>query len=152
MDKDLVDRLLDHAIASTHRQYFPFQGVVLFGSFLVKDDPDDVDIIPVLLTYDSSWDFKSPWEEEPVDDSAAYHEYLKIESFFANFFKNVPGYEVAVKTLRNRNGLLHIETLMALDDLKLVQRVMEEKETHYGNFRGTAYAQRVLETHFAKNQ
>ena len=55
------------------------------------------------------------------------------------------GYDTVIKTLYKRNGLIHIESLVALDDPMLLKDELLRYEADPGNFIGMPHTKRILE-------
>src|SRR3989344_8583160 len=108
MDKIKVKETLEIAVRNTCEKYTNFQGVYIFGSFATeKENPNDLDLIPVLKEYDDSWNLMPSGEDEPIY-SDEYYKYKEIENFFASHFALPKGYEVILKAKFKRNALIHI--------------------------------------------
>lgn len=144
MDKDKVNKTLRLAVSETNRKYPLFQGVVIFGSFVTeKPDPSDVDLISVLETYGGSWTFETDDEGEYDDD---YYEFYKpMEEFFGAFFLDLArGCDAIIKTAQKRKALLHIESLVALDDPPKFRERLQIYPAKPENFVGIEKAARVI--------
>lgn len=134
-DKEKVIQGLDRAIELTHKMFFPFLGVIIFGSFTTdKLAPNDLDLMPVLSAYGSNWDFSPAFECDVIDSSPDYRKYREMETFFIESFENITG-------LR---GVVHIENLVALNSPVRVAYWAGNRHTSCKNFRGIDYARRKL--------
>src|SRR3989344_3137577 len=98
MEKQAVREMLERAVADTHAHYENFHGIVLFGSFVTpKPNPGDIDIIPVLGSYDGSWNFQ---QYELGDFDTDYYTYLQMEAHFGRHFTHLsPAYGCLFKTM-----------------------------------------------------
>ena len=98
MDKDKIRATLESAVNTTHEKYEFFQGILIYGSFVTdKEDPGDVDIIPVLTTYDDNWDFSS-WAEDIEWHGDDYYRYREMEEYFVSQLLPLPdGFEAPIK-------------------------------------------------------
>lgn len=142
MDKQKIRETLEHAVRETHKKYPNFQGVVLFGSFVKgKKDPFDVDLVPVLETYKGSWTFCT---DDEGDYDEFYDEYEEMRDFFGDHFKQfAEGYESLFRTY-TKKGLLHIESLVVLDNLPRLKERLDHYHTGPGNFIGTEKAAGII--------
>ena len=144
MDKEKIKESIVIAAKNTHRKYRNFQGVIIFGSFLTeKENPSDIDLIPVLEKYDGSWHFH--WISETGHEyDNDYYEYKKIENKFCSYFKDFSkGYDTVLKTAE-KNGLIHIESLVTLDDLVMLKKELCRYGAIPKNFIGNEKASRII--------
>lgn len=143
MNKQAVGETLELAVRNTHERYANFQGVVVFGSFASgKENPSDLDLIPILRQYGSSWDFSPESEGDGMDYHPDHFTYLEIEDFFLSHFQHLADGNVLKK--REGKGLIHIESLIAMDDLEQARRWLDHYQARAENFIGTEEARNLL--------
>ena len=139
MDKSKVREELETAVKNTHEKYDNFQGVCVFGSFVTdKENPTDLDLVPVLREYGGNWDFSPVSESGYEDEHPDYKLWEEIEAFFASHF-SAESYEAVFKTSR-KTGLIHLESLVALDNPALLKSELERYGAKPENFIGTEEA------------
>lgn len=151
MDKTKMRETLEHAVRETHKRYPNFQGVIPFGSFFTdKENPTDIDLIPVLKKYCGDWRFRPVWEDMPEFDED-YYVYEDVESYFASYFADfAEGYNVIVKKGKT-NGLIHIESLVALDNIPLLKMYVILYSAKPKEFIGTEEAARIIKGFYRKS-
>jgi hypothetical protein len=150
MNKFQVQEQLETAVRNTHAKYEVFQGVVVFGSFPTdKPDPTDLDLVPVMREYGGNWDFSPVSEGDPEDDHPDYRLWEEIEAFFASHF-SAQGYDAVIKTSRKK-GLIHMESLVALDDPSLLKSELERYSAKPEDFVGTEEAARMIRELFTSS-
>ena len=141
MDKQRLSKRLEIAANNTHRKYNNFQGIALFGSFVnpkIKH-PNDIDFIPVLDSYEGCWGFST---DDEGDFDEHYNDYEEMETFFGDHFTEFQeGYDVMFKTYRRKNGLFHVESLVALDNLPRLKKRLDYYSAKPDNFIGTKEAE-----------
>jgi hypothetical protein len=130
MHKEGVRETLELAVERTCAEHPNFQGVYVFGSFVTeKADPGDLDLIPVLGVYEGDWGLQPVGEDVPEHDPD-YYAYADVEMFFAEHFRDhLHDYDALLRTHRQRNALIHIERILALDDQ---ERVLEDMMNYEG--------------------
>ena len=144
MDKIKVKETLEIAVRTTCEKYINFQGVYIFGSFVTeKENPNDLDLIPVLKEYDDSWNLMPIHEEEPIY-SDEYYKYKEIENFFASHFALPKEYEAILKTNLKRMALIHIERIIALDVPHMLVDYMKFYKLKPEQFIGNPEAAKIL--------
>lgn len=144
MNKEKLRETLELAVKETHKKYPNFQGVIPFGSFAREEEnPADIDLIPVLKKYGGDWRFRPVSEGESEFDED-YYAYRDVQTYFASYFADfAKGYNVIVKTGKI-NGLIHIESLVALDNLPLLKRYVILYAAKPKEFIGTEEAARII--------
>lgn len=150
MNKIEIRKMMELAASNTHERYNNFQGVIPFGSFVKAEikNPVDIDLIPVLETYRGCWRFST--DDEGYHD-IYYSEYKRMEEFFgAHFTEFAQGYGGLFKTCRNKNGLFHVESLVALDNLPLLKDHLGYYGAKPENFIGTEEAARIIKGFYKK--
>ncbi len=144
MDKVKVKEELEVAVRNTCEKFINFQGVYIFGSFVQKKKKaNDLDLIPVLKEYDDSWNFMPLSEGEPWY-SDEYYKYQEIETFLVSHFTLPKEYESMLKTSLERNALIHIERIMALDVPHMLVDYMNFYKLKPEHFIGNPEAAKVL--------
>lgn len=144
MDKTGLSERLKIAVTNTHGKYHNFQGIVLFGSFVKPEveHPGDVDFIPVLGSYEGCWEFST---DDEGDYDAFYRGYKKMEAFFGTHFTEfAKGRDAIFKTYRKKDGLFHVESLVALDNLPELKKGLDSYGAKPENFIGTGKAARTI--------
>src|SRR3989344_1952869 len=157
MEKDEVKKTLEVAVQNTHLKFPVFQGVVIFGSFVTsKQNPSDLDLVPVLQTYDDDWAF-APFSEGEPEWGEEYYSYKEIEKFFCSHFSELArayGYQAIMRTMQNDNehkkALIHIESLVALDDLKQLKERLDYYSAKPENFIGTELAAQTMLRYYGR--
>ncbi len=152
MNKQLVRETLSTAVRNTHLHYPNFQGVVIFGSFATGNPkPSDLDLIPVLQKYGSCWYFKPQSEDDARDYHPDYDAYKQLEAFFASHFTEIAkGYEAVIKTRDSESWLIHIVSLVALDDISRLEEELLRLHTSPINFVGEEEARTKIEEHYQR--
>lgn len=145
MDKTGLRQRIRTAVMNTHARYDNFQGLVLFGSFLEKEAPADIDVVPVLTAYDDDWLFRSQ-SETGEEHSDAFYEYLEMENLFGSHFADfAEGYDRVFKTHRHRNGLFHDGGgVVALANLPYLKQRLDSLRASPENFIGTENAYTIM--------
>lgn len=152
IDRPKMRETLESAVKNTHAQYPNFQGVIIFGSFVNdKEKSSDIDLIPVLKTYNGCWYFRPICEGENEFEED-YYGYEKMQKAFGEYFKDsVSGNRHVFKTMRNMKGLIHIGAgLVALDDMKYLKEKLEHHGARPENFIGTEEAARAINKFYRK--
>ena len=147
MNKSQVQEELETAVRETHAKYDVFQGVIVFGSFPTSEHPNDLDLLPVMREYGGNIDFSPVSEDDPEDDQPDYQLWKEIELYFASYF-STQGHKVIIKKYRERDGLIHLESLVSLDNPIQLKREVERYKADPNNFIGTEEARTKLKNIF----
>lgn len=139
MDKISTKRRLEEAVRNTNLKFPTFQGVVIFGSFLRKENPQDLDIIPVMERYNGEWNLQPiDSEGEPCTDEPDYEMWLKLETYFLSHFPLLPeGTPIKGKYLIGKERGIHYEHLIVLDRPEGSRETLNEYDARPENFVGS---------------
>lgn len=146
MDKHKTRLVLEEAVKKTNLRFPTFQGVVIFGSFVTSENPQDLDIIPVMKRYNGEWNLQPVDSEgEPCDDEPDYQMWLELEDYFLSHFPLLPeGTKIKGNYIKGKERGVHYEQLVSLEHPLAVREVLVNYHAKPENFVGIQAAGRRL--------